>query len=154
MIRLERLRRSRNGTAALEFALCLPLLLMLTGGIADFGLLWDARGHLATAVNAGTEEALLAGTSATQTGVQAVMTAASGLTGATYSATALGCYCSSTSGTTVTLSSATCGTTCSSGYTAGYYMTLTATYTYTPIMPTFSHLTTTSHTETATVRVR
>ena len=33
MIRLSRLRRDRKGVSALEFALCLPVLLILIGGL-------------------------------------------------------------------------------------------------------------------------
>lgn len=154
MIRLSRLRRDRKGVSALEFALCLPVLLMLAGGLADYGLLWDARADLSTAVNAGAEDAMLAGASATKTGVQNVMAAASNQSGATYTATVPACFCVNTSGTTVTTASQTCGVTCSNGTTPGTFTTLTATYTYTPIMPNFGQLATTTQTVTATVRLQ
>jgi Flp pilus assembly protein TadG len=148
------LRRDRRGISALEFALCLPVLLALTGGVADYGLLWDARGDVTAAVNAGVQDALLAGTAATKSGVQTVMGAASNLSSATYTATAPACECVNTSGTTVTLASQTCGVTCANGTAPGTFMTLTGTYSYKPIMPNYGHLATTQVSVTATVRLQ
>ena len=54
-------RRDRLASSALEFALTLPLLLAITGGLVDFGLLWRARGEVALATNAGAERAQMAG---------------------------------------------------------------------------------------------
>jgi len=57
------LRRDRRGIAALEFALALPVLLLVMGTLIDVGLIWRARGKLAVAVEAGEQYAVLTGTS-------------------------------------------------------------------------------------------
>src|ERR1700722_2689450 len=49
----------RHATAALEFALASPLLTIMLGGAADFGLASYYRASLANAVAAGCEYALL-----------------------------------------------------------------------------------------------
>ena len=150
------LRTDRRGTAALEFALALPLLLAMMGGLADIGLLWRARGRLVVAVDAGAQYAVLAGTNATATNVRAAILAAPTLTPApTVSVTAPACGCVSTTGGVTTLITQTCGTTCSGGGTAsGSYMKLSATYTWQSILGLQSKITSKTFTEQATVRLQ
>lgn len=146
-------RRDRLASSALEFALTLPLLLAITGGLVDIGLLWHARGEVALAINAGAESAQVAGASATPTTVQAAMSAATALTGMTVVATGPTAYCVTTSGSAVSLTAKTFGTACGDGTTASYYMLLTANYTYTPILPYFDTIAPTALTGNATVRL-
>jgi Flp pilus assembly protein TadG len=51
--RILRLGRRQEGIAALEFALCLIPLLLLVGGIIDYGQLWYMESTLATASREG-----------------------------------------------------------------------------------------------------
>jgi Flp pilus assembly protein TadG len=51
--RLLKLRRDQEGSAAVEFALCLIPLLLIVGGILDFGHLWYMQSVLATASREG-----------------------------------------------------------------------------------------------------
>jgi Flp pilus assembly protein TadG len=51
--RILRLGRRQEGVAALEFALCLIPLLLLVGGIIDYGQLWYMESTLATASREG-----------------------------------------------------------------------------------------------------
>ncbi len=146
-------RRDRLASSALEFALTLPLLLAITGGLVDFGLLWRARGEVALATNAGAESAQVAGAGATPTAVQTAMSAATALTGMTVVASGPTAYCVATSGSTVSLTAKAFGATCGDGTTASYYMQLTATYTYTPILPHFDKIAPTTLTGRATVRL-
>jgi Flp pilus assembly protein TadG len=55
--RLFRLRRGQEGTAVLEFALCLIPLLLILGGIIDFGQAWYMQSALAAASREGARHA-------------------------------------------------------------------------------------------------
>jgi len=150
------LRRDRRGAAALEFALALPIVLAMLGGLADIGLLWRARGQLIVAVDAGAQSAVLAGTNATVTKIQNAILAATTLTPTpTVAVTAPACGCVSTSGGVTTLVTQTCATACSGGGTAsGSYMKLSATYTWTSILGLHSKIMSKPFTEQATVRLQ
>jgi Flp pilus assembly protein TadG len=152
-MRRRRLRGDRRGVSAVEFALALPVLLVLMGGLTDLGLLWRARGRLAAAVNAGAQYAMLAGTRVASASVQAAVQGATTLSPLSIAVSGPACYCTSTgTGGGLSLTAATCGSTCSSGAAAGTYVMLSASYTYQPIMPLFSQVETTTLTEQAVVR--
>ena len=51
--------RSNGGAAAVELALILPMLMMLTVGAVDFGLVIHQKMQLAHAVRAGAQHALV-----------------------------------------------------------------------------------------------
>jgi len=51
--RLSKLRRDQEGTAVLEFALCLIPLLLILGGIIDYGQIWYMQSTLTTASREG-----------------------------------------------------------------------------------------------------
>jgi Flp pilus assembly protein TadG len=154
-----------RGIAAVEFALVAPVLLMILGGIADFGLLMVGKSQLSDAVGQGIQYALASGPSVAGATVRNLIQAAAPLAGLvpTVTATVTGpaCYC--TSGTPVALvtpstaltGSYTCTGTCAgSGVAPGAYIIVTATYSYQPIMPFYSNLSTTTVSETATARLQ
>jgi hypothetical protein len=134
----------RRATAALEFALATPLLVLMMSGAADFGLAQYYRTNLANAVAVGAEYAYAAGTGVSTTNIQSVIQAAMYLpTGGAHNLTIVfsgvspgvpspGWYCVSGSGPTVT--SSTQGTTCSDGSFAGYYISFQATYVNTGLL--------------------
>ena len=154
------LLRDRSGVAAVEFALVCTLLLIMLGGITDYGLAILDKSRLANAVAQGVEYAYLH-PSSTSSQVQTVVQGSSSLTGVT--ATVTGpvptsgpavCYC--IAGTPPALSAAaTCSTNCADGSKPGTYVGISATYSYNAILPGFSRLTgTTTITESATARVK
>lgn len=51
--RILKLRRGQEGSAVVEFAICLIPLLLILGGILDFGQLWYMQSVLATASREG-----------------------------------------------------------------------------------------------------
>jgi hypothetical protein len=125
------------------------------GGVADFGLSLWARGRLSDAVNFGASFAYAGGPSGSTAAVQtAVQNAAnSSLAGTTVSVTGPACYC--LSGTPVsTPAAAACGSTCSGNITPGKYVMINATYIYSPILPLYSEVASTSLNEFAVVRVQ
>jgi len=151
-----RFRAARQATAALEFAMASPLLIVLLGGAADYGLAQYYKTNLANAVAAGAEYAYLTGTTVTSTNIQTVITNTMFLpsgASANLSITITGPkgYCVTGSGPT--MSAATAGSTCSDGSTAGTYVIISATYTNTGIMRGFMSTLSQPMTESATVRL-
>lgn len=160
----------RRGIAALEFALIVPVLLLMLGGVADFGLLMVGKGQLANGLAQGVQYALLTGPSVVGTGsgtatVQSVVKSAAALSGVkpavTVTVTGPACYCvSSTYPATLTsapnpLSANACAGTCPSPAAApGAFVIINASYAYQPLMPLYSKLANTTVSETVTVRVQ
>lgn len=150
---LGRVSRIR-ATAALEFALATPLLVITLGGAADFGLAQFYRAALASAVAAGCEYAYLTGTGVSATNIKAVITdsmPAGASANLTLSVTGPSGYC--VMGTPPTMSAATVPGTCTDGSAAGTYVLITAKYTNQGLMNGFMQLPSTSMTEAATVRL-
>ena len=141
--------------AAVEFAVAAPVFLFFLGGVVDFGLAYVGQSRLSAGVAAGAEYAILTGASVTQDNIQTIVQNATGLSHLTVAVTGLSptaCYC--VSGTPPAVASATCGSTCANGARAGTYAFITATYAYQPIMPAYSHLTSPSIVESATVQIQ
>jgi len=166
-------RRDRRGALALEFALALPLLLAFLGGLTDLGLIWRARGRLAEAVNAGAQYAVMTGPTVTAAAVRTAMCGAAttitassscGVTGTpmpvvVVAATAPACGCIGIANGVNALTAAACGSTCAAGKTvggptAGSFMSMSATYTYSPMMTPYSKLLATTFTEQAWARLQ
>jgi Flp pilus assembly protein TadG len=144
---------NERGSAAIEVALAFPLLLMVLGNLADYGLMMRRHAQLATGVANAAQYASMSGASASAELLQGIANASSWLPGASASAGAAACYCPS--GTPPALGSAVaCTTTCGSGQLAQKYVTITASYIYTPMMPGPTGLTATTLTSTAKVMVR
>ncbi len=154
---------SRQATAALEFALATPLLMVAMGGVTDLGRAQYNRVMLANAVSAGAEYAYMTGPSVTTANITSVVQNTSTLPNAstsvavTYSGVSpgvpsAGWYCVTGSGPTVT--SSTSGGTCSDGSTAGYYISFKATYTFTGLLNGFMSASSQTMSEQATVKIQ
>jgi len=141
-----------RGVAAVEFALVVPMALVLFGGVIDTGLLLWTKNRLAGAVSAASHYSVLAGIAVVTTKVSGILTGSSGLPGVTASVTGPTCRCPS--GTPATFASATCGVTCANGDLAASFLTISASYTYVPVMPAYSKIVSTALTETALVRLQ
>ena len=148
-------RRRRAGTAALEFAICAPVMFGMFALMVDAGNLLRARITLAGAVASAAEYATLAGASVAAANVKTVVTSVASTAGLTVTASVSGpaCYCPT--GSPVTFATATCGSTCALNTLApNTYVVITGTYTYTPIAPHLSKIVSTTLTESATVPLR
>jgi Flp pilus assembly protein TadG len=124
-----RLFFDEKGTAALEFGMVGTMLtLLLLGGI-DFGMGYWEQIQVGNAVRAGGDYAILNGWN--QSGIKTAVTSATSLSSiaATPSPTE-SCGCPSTSSGITT---ATCGSSCTGGGTAGTYVTVNAQASYSPI---------------------
>ena len=172
------LRRCRatdvSGIAAFEFALAMPILLILFGGVTDLSIaIWD---HITTiaAVNAGADYALTKGQGvATGSDVGPFLTivaatvAATSRSGATLSTSNIvvtynnaadgsnfsNTYCVPASGVFPATATASSGT-CADGTTPGKFVRIQSTYMYTPFSPVDAPFLSGSYTDTATVRVQ
>jgi len=153
----------RRATAALEFALASPLLMIAMGGVADLGRAQYNRVMLANAVSAGAEYAYITGITVSLPNITSVIQNSSSLPNASTSVTvtysgvspgvpSVGWYCVTGSGPTVTLS--TSGGTCSDGSTAGYYISFKATYTFTGLLNGFMSASSQTMSEQATVKIQ
>jgi hypothetical protein len=158
-------RASHRATAALEFAMALPLLIVMLGGAADYGLAQYDRALLANAVSAGAQYALLTGTSVITSNITSVIRSTSTLPNASTSVTVVyssvspgvpgpggGWYC--ITGTAPTVTASTSGGVCGDGSSAGYYISMKATYTFNGIMGGFLSLASNSMSEQATVKIQ
>jgi Flp pilus assembly protein TadG len=157
-----------RATAALEFAMASPLLIIMIAGAADLGLGQYDRAVIANAVAAGAEYAYQNGaTFASQncstclSKIQGVVQNVSGLPNASStvtvtlsgsSVTGPGWYC--VTGTAPTVSGSNSGGTCSDGSAAGYYIPIQASYTNSGLFGGFMSNWPLTITEQATVRVQ
>ena len=125
---MARFWRDRTGSSFIETAILVPALLLMCCGVMDFARVVYAGVEIANAARAGVQYgALTPGNSGNTTGmVQAALNDAADL-GSSVTASA-GNYCTC-SGSTVN-----CSTTCS-GATPNGYVTVTANYTFTPVIP-------------------
>ena len=120
--------REDAGLSAIEFALVAPFLCTFLLGVVDLGFGFQAQMAVTQAAQAGTYYAMLNGYNTS--GIQNVVANASGLSGITAPTSSSTCGCPS--GTAVTASS--CTSNCASGQAAGTYASVTAQYSYTPIL--------------------
>lgn len=145
-------RRPRAGSAAIEFAIACPVMLVFFGGLVDFGLALLAKSSLANAVAQGAYYAYVTGTNVTSTNVQTLVQNSSGLSNVHATVSGPACYC--ITGTPLALAAATCNTACADTTTSGAYVTITATYTYQSILPVYSRLNNPTLTESAIIRLK
>ena len=127
------LRNARRGTSAVEFALLAPVLMGLLVPVADLGMAYSERIQVQQATQAGAQYAASHPwntNSVSQIGV--AVTAASNLSGIV-ATPAPSQMCGCPTGTMIGL--ATCGSTCSNGQPAGYYVVVNAQLPYSPALP-------------------
>jgi Flp pilus assembly protein TadG len=128
-----KLARERSGGAAVEMALLAPVLVFLAAAMVDFGLGVFVKMQVQNAAQAGAEYVIANGFSTTNTTpvTTAVTTAAnySGITASPVPTQFTACPVNNT------LSTVTSGSTCPNGKTAGTYVTVSATATYSTILP-------------------
>jgi Flp pilus assembly protein TadG len=126
-----RLFADDKGTAAIEFGMVGTMLALLALGLMDFGMGYWESIQVGNAARSGAQYAIFNGWN--QSGITTAVTGATSL--GSISATpapAQSCGCPS-AGSGIT--TATCGSNCTGGGTAGTYVTVNAQASYTPIFP-------------------
>jgi Flp pilus assembly protein TadG len=120
--------RCTRGAAAIEFALVVPVLLILLLGLIEMGVVFMHQVQVETAAQAGIARAEQDGFD-----IPSIETAVTGSTALTaiqaLPAPTESCGC--VSGTTIV--AASCGSTCTGGITPGTYVTVHTQTTYTPL---------------------
>jgi len=138
-----------EGLAGIEFALLVPILLMLAVCTIDLGMAFYDTMQVENAAQAGSEYAAVHGYNSAS--ISSAISSATSMSGITASpAPTEFCACPSAS----SIASATCGSTCSDGSMAGTYVTATATTTYTTLIhyPLFPSSFTISNSATARIQ--
>ena len=151
-VRSSCLPRDRRAVAGLEFAMVLPVLLILFGGIVDFGQALYCRNALANTIAAGAQYAVMNAGTATSTNIKSMVQSVSGLNGISVTVTDPSGYC--ITGYPPTMVSATAGSTCADGSTAGTYAIINASYTYSGLMVSYNIPSLFSMSDSATVRLQ
>lgn len=147
------LGRDRAGWASLEVALAFPVLLLLLGNLADYGLMLRRHAQLASGVANAAQFAALTGAQVSAGTLQTVAAASSWLPGAASAAVAASCRCPT--GTPAMLgATVACDAACSGGTAPQRFVTVSASYVHVPIMPGPTGLTATTLSSSATVMVR
>lgn len=166
MKRFSGFRENANkGVAALEFALIMPVVLLILGGIGDFGLLLLGKGKLSDAVVMAAQFSQLQGPSVSDASIVAIVKNGASRVGLaaipTVKVTGPACYCvtgqpASLTASTVALSSTyACGGSCANSSDApAVFVTIDASYTYEPILPFFSQITTRNVSENVILRLQ
>lgn len=149
---LKGLLRDVRGLAAVEFALCFPVLLVALAGLGDFSLAYWTKGLLANSVAQGAQYALLTGPQVSTLSVRDIVRQKLRLSVSDVDVSQPSCKC--VSGTPATARQQTCGVPCLSGSLPGTYMTISARYTYTSLSPLYSQLANPVLTETVTVKLK
>ena len=152
----------RRGLAAVEFALVAPVLLLILGGMIDFGLLMSGKSQLANGIAQGVQYALLQGPRVSASAVQAVVVRdGTSPSGVTATVTGPACYCLSgspvvlaTSSTALSPSYSCTGTCPAPAALPSAFLIITASYVYQPIMPLYSKISNTTVSNTVTVRLQ
>ena len=173
-----------EGVAAIEFAMLVPVYLLLLVGMVDMGGMLYSSYQLESAVAAGSEYAAVNaanvnGTNGTtlansiagivenangsasandtvvvNNGPVVTVTGGSASSGGT-ATNANSCYCPTGSPPNWSWgSAATCGSTCSGGGQAGKFVTITASVAYSPLLSTFGLIKNGTLTQNATVQVQ
>jgi len=142
-----RLLRDRSGNVATEFALILPVTVLMMGGLIEFGLAVNHGTSLENGARAGAQYALQKGLD--EDGITATVQAASNLTVQTGEVSTAEFYeCSGAWGTVVD-STTNCGT----GIPLAKFIRVTVTQPYTSFLPFVASLVPASMQGSATVRV-
>jgi Flp pilus assembly protein TadG len=124
-----RLLRCTKGNAALEMGIIFPIFVTLIVGVSQYGLAIFQFMEVGYAAQVGANYAVTNGFNAAN--IQAAVTSATSLSTITAPTPTQACSCASTTG----LSAATCGSTCATGGTAGTYVTVNSSATYSPVLP-------------------
>lgn len=147
--RLRGLVQNRSGVAAIEFAVIGPVLAMAMVAAADLGLGFYSDMQVQTSAQAGTEYAVAHGFNATaMANAVTAATPASGISASPAPSNFCGCPSSDN------VTPVTCGTTCTDGTQAGQYAKVTATRTYSTLIPYPMFPDSFTQTATSTVRIQ
>jgi Flp pilus assembly protein TadG len=124
------MRDDRRGVAAIEFAIMVPTLIMMTVCTVDLGMGIYSNMQVQSAAQAGAQYAMVHGFDASL--ISSAVSNATGQSGISASpAPAQYCGCATSAGVT----NVTCGSACPAGAVSGTYVQVSTQGTYTTILP-------------------
>jgi Flp pilus assembly protein TadG len=140
---LAALARDRRGMSAVEFGVAAPIFLGILMPVVDLGRAYSQEIQIRQAVQAGALYAsvnMYSGSTWSSNVSSAVTNSTTLSVSPTVSAESCGCPNADSTAivshdTVTTCGSSNGGTNCSDGSTPGYYVTITGTLSYTPVMP-------------------
>jgi Flp pilus assembly protein TadG len=141
--------RAESGIAAIEFAILGAVLCLIVVAIGDLGMGFYSYMQVQNSAQAGAQYAAVHGFNSTA--ISDAVTNATSTTGITASP-APQQFCGCVSGTTVT--TATCGTVCADGMSAGTYVTASSVRDYSTLISWPGFASTYHQTATSTVRIQ
>jgi Flp pilus assembly protein TadG len=124
------IRRNQRGTAAVEFALVATVLTALLPAATDLALAIWANQQVGNAARAAAEYAATNAPSYNSSNISTAATSATSRSGVTATPSEY-CGCAGASG----VATQACGSACAGGPTTGTYVSVTASTSYTPILP-------------------
>ncbi len=149
---LDRLVHDVGGNVAIEFALGLSILMVMLAGLVDYSLAFWTKGLLTNSVAQGIQFALLSGPQVSTSSVREIMSQRLHLSASDVDVSQPSCKC--VSGMPATAVPQTCGLPCLNGALPGTYITISARYTYAPLLPAYSRLSNPVITEAATAKLK
>lgn len=145
--------RDDAGVSALEFGLTVPVFILLFSGLADFALAFWKQGVLASSVAEGAQYSILAGPTVSGPAIQTVVARKLALPTSNVTVTGPSCYCLYSSPVAASPIQS-CTVPCADTTVPGTYVTISARYTYVPIMPLYSRMASSTLVETTTARLK
>ena len=142
------LHRDGAGLAALEMALVTPLILLILGGVIDLGRNIWYQTEVSVSLRAGMQYALVNSTDAL--GIQNVITTATALPPAQFTVPLPTYACTCSDGSAITCVANACG----NGNPTQWYVTMGATFSYTPLLGTAGGMLPSSVSKSATLRTQ
>ena len=121
--------RARDGSAAVEFSIAAPVLAIIFVPLIDIGMAVYQQMQVQDAAQAGAQYAMRHGWNSSA--IESAVTSATALSVSASPAPSKSCGCPDSS----SVSSASCGSRCPDGQTAGTYVTVSAQATYAPLLP-------------------
>lgn len=152
--------QDERGVAGIEFVVVAPMLLLLIGGLSDFGLASWKRGVLASSVAEGASYAVVAGPVVNTSSVQAIVREKLSLPAGSVTITGPACYCMSgmpavkADQAWAVKANQVCSSPCPDGKQPGIYITIRAQHTYQPIFPVYANFASPELVETAMARLQ
>jgi Flp pilus assembly protein TadG len=145
----KRFAKAEGGVAAIEFAVLGAVLCLIVVAVGDLGLGFYSDMQVQNSAQAGAQYAAVHGFNSTS--ISNAVTNATSVTGITASP-APAQFCGCVTGTT--MATATCGTTCANGMTAGTYVSVSAARTYSTLLSYPGFPASYSQAATSTVRIQ
>lgn len=149
---LARTACDNRGLAGLEFAMTISVLLLLLGGVTDFALAFWNKGLLASSVAQGAHYAFLVSPTVSASSVQGIVRKKLSLPTDNVTITGPACFC--IRGMPAATVAIACHQLCPGDKTPITYVSISARYIYTPMLPLYSQMATSTFTEAATVRLK